>query len=94
MKEKIIFSWSGGKDSAYALFQLLQDNRYKIHSLFTTLSYEFKRINFHGVRAELLDNQAKALSLNLDKIFLTRSNTIDEYAEKLEPNMIKSEFLK
>jgi tRNA(Ile)-lysidine synthase TilS/MesJ len=31
MKEKVIFCWSGGKDSALALYELNKNDEYKIH---------------------------------------------------------------
>jgi diphthamide synthase (EF-2-diphthine--ammonia ligase) len=33
MREKIVFCWSGGKDSALALNRVLQDDRYEVVSL-------------------------------------------------------------
>ncbi len=34
MKEKVVFCWSGGKDSALALNRVLQDERYEVVSSF------------------------------------------------------------
>ncbi|PYJ23829.1 MAG: ATP-binding protein, partial [Verrucomicrobia bacterium] len=47
-------SWSGGKDSAIALHELLQTNDYELVSLMTTVSEEYRRISHHGVRETLL----------------------------------------
>jgi diphthamide synthase (EF-2-diphthine--ammonia ligase) len=55
MKEKIVFCWSSGKDSAFALHRLRQDERYEIVSLLTTCNEHFQRVSMHGVRLELLD---------------------------------------
>ena len=38
MAEKIIFSWSGGKDSALALYSILQNKDLKIVALLTTIT--------------------------------------------------------
>jgi uncharacterized protein (TIGR00290 family) len=63
-------SWSGGKDSAVALEQLLENNDYQVVALLTSVSEEFRRISHHGVREELLEQQAEAIGLPLDKIYL------------------------
>lgn len=89
MLKKILFSWSGGKDSAYTLYKLIREGEYTIASLFSTLSEEYQRVNFHAIPANLLDAQAEAIGLSLDKAFITKSNDIDEYAKKLEPFLLK-----
>jgi uncharacterized protein (TIGR00290 family) len=59
-----LVSWSGGKDSALALHRLLTDGA-TIDGLLTTMTAEYDRISMHGVRAELLDAQARAVGLPL-----------------------------
>lgn len=88
-KNKILFSWSGGKDSSLALYKLMQKGEYCIESFITTLSEEYKRVSFHAVPAELLEIQAQAIGIPLDKAFISKSNDIDEHAQKLEPYLIK-----
>jgi len=66
-------SWSGGKDSAMALHQLLRDDQYEVVALLTSVSEEFRRISHHGVRESLLDEQAKAIGLPLRKVYLPSS---------------------
>ena len=63
-------SWSGGKDSAIALHELLQAGDYDVVSLMTTVSEEYRRISHHGVREELLDQQARAIGIPLLKVYL------------------------
>jgi diphthamide synthase (EF-2-diphthine--ammonia ligase) len=67
-KEKVVFSWSGGKDSALALHEIRQSGRYEIVVLLTTVAEQYKRISHHGVREELLEMQAAAVGLPLDKV--------------------------
>lgn len=74
IKEKIVFSWSGGKDSALALHEVLQSERYEVVALLTTVADAYKRISHHGVREELLDMQAEALGLPLEKVYLPLSS--------------------
>ena len=67
--EPVIAFWSGGKDSALALNRLRQEGRYEIVALLTTCNEHFHRVSMHGVRLELLDAQARALGLPLEKVF-------------------------
>jgi uncharacterized protein (TIGR00290 family) len=70
MKTKVVMSWSGGKDSAMALRELLQSDEYEVVALLTSVSGEYRRISHHGVREVLLDQQAEALGLPLEKLYL------------------------
>src|ERR1700675_2703847 len=66
--EPILFCWSGGKDSAMALHTLLQQNEYRIASLLTTVTEGYERISMHGVRRELLHQQAQSIGLPLHEV--------------------------
>ena len=64
-KPKAIFSWSGGKDSSYALYKVLQENTYEVMYLLTTVNQQVKRISMHGVRELLLQQQAESIGIPL-----------------------------
>ncbi len=70
MKTPVVMSWSGGKDSAIALDQLMKTGDYDVVSLMTTVSEEYRRISHHGVREALLDEQARAIGVPLEKVYL------------------------
>jgi uncharacterized protein (TIGR00290 family) len=70
MKERVVMSWSGGKDSAMTLHELLRAGEHEVVSLLTSVSEEFRRISHHGVRESLLDEQAKAIGIPLRKVYL------------------------
>ena len=70
MKKPVVMSWSGGKDSAMALHELSKTDEYEVVGLLTTVSEEFHRISHHGVREALLDQQAEAIGLPLEKLYL------------------------
>jgi uncharacterized protein (TIGR00290 family) len=55
----VVLSWSGGKDSALALWTLRREQVEPV-ALLTTLTDEYARISMHGVRRELLHAQARA----------------------------------
>jgi uncharacterized protein (TIGR00290 family) len=83
MKEKIIFCWSGGKDSALALNRILQADRYEVVTLLTTCNEHFQRVSMHGVRVELLEQQAAAIGLPLEKVFVSQRSSNEEYQQKM-----------
>jgi uncharacterized protein (TIGR00290 family) len=83
MREKIIFCWSGGKDSALALNRILQDDRYEVVTLLTTCNEHFQRVSMHGVRVELLEQQAAAIGLPLEKVFVSQRSSNEEYQQKM-----------
>jgi uncharacterized protein (TIGR00290 family) len=83
MKERVVFCWSGGKDSALALHRVLRDDRYEVVSLLTTCNEHFQRVSMHGVRLELLDAQARALRLPLEKVFVSERSSNEEYIARM-----------
>jgi uncharacterized protein (TIGR00290 family) len=68
MAEPILFCWSGGKDSAMALHTLLQHPDVRIVALLTTVTETYDRISMHGVRRELLVQQAQSIGLPLREV--------------------------
>ena len=78
-KEKVIFNWSGGKDSALCLQEILQEQQYEIVSLLTTISQPYQRISMHGVRVELLDIQAERIGVPLLKVQIPEMPTMESY---------------
>ncbi|MGA7158398.1 MAG: ATP-binding protein [Acidobacteriaceae bacterium] len=69
-KKPILLSWSGGKDSAWALHLLRQDPEFEVVGLLTTINQHFHRVAMHGFREHLLDLQAEAAGLPLWKVSL------------------------
>ncbi len=58
-------SWSSGKDSAFALYQLLRDPSVEVCGLLTTVNATHERVAMHAVRRTLLRTQARALEQSL-----------------------------
>jgi len=92
-KAKVVFSWSGGKDSALALYELRKDDRYEIVGLLTTVAGEYGRVSHHGVREELLRMQAEAIGLPLDVLYLpsgaSGSCSFEDYEELMGRTMAR-----
>lgn len=89
MAEKIVFNWSGGKDSAMALYELQQNCRgCEVSALLTVLTREYDRISMHGVPRILLEKQADALSLRLDKIYITKDSSEEDYEKTIKEKLM------
>src|SRR4051794_27559831 len=77
---KAFMNWSGGKDSALSLYKAQQQQQ-KVTRLVTTMNGTRNRISMHGVRRELLQQQASALSLPLQTIELPEMPGMQAYEE-------------
>ena len=77
-------SWSGGKDSCLALYEIQKAKEYRVAALLTTITRDYDRISMHGVRRVLLERQAASLGLPLHEVFITKDATNQEYEAKTE----------
>ena len=68
---KIVFNWSGGKDSALALYKLIKSEQYDIASLLTTINKENNKSTVHDIPLEILEKQAQSLEIPLYTVFLS-----------------------
>lgn len=84
MKPKIILNWSGGKDSALCLFKILQEDRYEVLTLLTTVSQKYRRISMHGVRVELLKLQAQSIGLPVKIMEVEDVPTMEAYEQSMK----------
>ena len=89
MQEKVILSWSGGKDSSLALHELRASDAYQVAALLTTVTEDYDRISMHGVRRTLLDQQAESLGLPLIEVLISKTATNDEYGDKMREVLTK-----
>ncbi len=78
-RKPILLSWSGGKDSAWALHLLRDSPEYEVVGLLTTVNQHFGRVAMHGFREELLDLQGEAAGLPLWKVPLPWPCTNEVY---------------
>lgn len=76
---KAILSWSGGKDSALALFVCRQSAQFEIVGLLTNVNGQFGRVSMHGVRTELIEAQAEAIGLPLYTLEFPGDVSMDVY---------------
>lgn len=77
--ERILVSWSGGKDSALAVHEILKNNNLEVAALLTTVTKEYDRISMHGVQSSLLCRQADALGFKLEQAVISKDASNAEY---------------
>lgn len=75
----IIVSWSGGKDSALALNELLHDKNYRVNGLFSTTSIASGRLPVHEVKKEFIRQQAREAGLPFFEAEIPDNASNDEY---------------
>jgi len=79
VKERVLLSWSGGKDSALALYELERAGDCEIAALLTTVTDATGRIGMHAVRRELVARQAESLRLPLRELMVPPFPANDVY---------------
>ncbi len=77
----VVACWSGGKDSCFALYEIMKTRR--VEALLTTLTRDYDRISMHGVRRVLLQRQAESLGLKLSEVFISAGASNDEYEARM-----------
>mgnify|MGYP000041226550 CR=1 FL=1 len=82
--KKAYFNWSSGKDASLALFRLKQEGAIQIDRLVITVNAHHDRVSMHGLRRELLNQQAEAIGIPLDTIELPENPSMEEYGELMK----------
>jgi uncharacterized protein (TIGR00290 family) len=77
-----VLSWSGGKDSALALWEMRKRGEAP-DFLLTTMNADHDRVSIHGVRGELLRAQAAAVGLPLVEVEIPTGSSNALYEERL-----------
>lgn len=85
MSEKVVVAWSGGKDSALALYEILNSDSidYNVIKLLTTIEKSYNRISIHNVRRILIQKQAEALQIPLGEILILKGASNAKYETTL-----------
>jgi uncharacterized protein (TIGR00290 family) len=79
----VLVSWSGGKDSCVALYEIQRAREYRVAALLTTVTCDYDRISMHGVRRVLLEKQADSLGLRLHQVLISKDATNEDYEMKM-----------
>jgi diphthine-ammonia ligase len=72
-------SWSGGKDSCFACYQIVRSGK-KVVGLLNCVSKEHQRVSFHGVDPALIQAQSELAGIPL----LQKETTPDHYEEEFK----------
>jgi len=86
--EKVLLTWSGGKDSAMALHELKASGAYEVLALLTTVTEQYDRVSMHGVRTSLLERQAESLGLPVEKVYLGADASNEEYEARMRDKLV------
>jgi diphthamide synthase (EF-2-diphthine--ammonia ligase) len=81
--KKTWVSWSTGKDSAYALNELLKNKQFVVTKLLTTVTADFERVSLHSSRQSLLKMQADSLGLPLEMVKIPKDCSDTIYREEM-----------
>jgi uncharacterized protein (TIGR00290 family) len=81
--KKLWMSWSTGKDSAFAFFELKKSLDFEVVGLFTTVNEDYGRVAMHSTREILLQLQADALGLPLEIVQIPVDCTNEIYEAKM-----------
>ena len=78
---KVVAAWSGGKDSCFAYYKAVKQGL-DVVGLVTFMESE-STSNFHGIRSDLLDAQANAIGVQLDKVVTTSGTYEQQFKDAL-----------
>lgn len=87
--KKSVFNWSGGKDSANALYKVFKEKEYDVKCLLTSVCEEHERISMHGVRTILLDKQIMRIGIPLQKLHIPESASMETYNNAIEKRLMR-----
>ena len=89
MKTKALFNWSSGKDSALALYKVLQDPNFEISCLLTSVNTQHQRVSMHGLRVDLLQAQAASIGIPLEIMYIPEMPTMEAYENVMKDTLTK-----
>ena len=72
-------NWSGGKDSAFALHQVLHQGKYQVDCLLTSVNAVHNRVSMHGVRRTMLEAQAESIGIPLVTLEMPEQPSMLDY---------------
>jgi uncharacterized protein (TIGR00290 family) len=81
--QRILLSWSSGKDSAWTLHRLRQTPGVEVVALMTSFNRTFDRVAMHAVRRTLVESQAHRSHLPLWSVELPWPCSNQQYEEHM-----------
>ena len=83
MRQKILISWSSGKDSAWMLHRVRESGQFEIGALLTMINEAVDRVAMHAVRVTLLQAQARAAAVPLWTVRIPATCSNEMYEQRL-----------
>ncbi len=87
--KRVVLAWSGGKDSAMALYEIQSSQEYEIAALLTTITEDYDRASMHGVPRVLIEQQAESIGLPLHEMFIPRDCSHEEYETRMNDTLLQ-----
>lgn len=87
--DQTYINWSGGKDSCLALYHMLQQKKYAVSLLLTSVNAVHNRISMHGVHRSLLQAQALSIGIPLTTIEIPEQPNMADYEAILNKKLIE-----
>jgi uncharacterized protein (TIGR00290 family) len=84
----VVLSWSGGKDSSLALQEIMKTDA-DVKGLLTTITKDYDRVSMHGVRRELIRQQALSLGLPLYEVSIPKDASNEIYEKETESVLLR-----
>jgi uncharacterized protein (TIGR00290 family) len=81
--DQVVLSWSGGKDSALALWAMREEQGVEPVALLTTITEDYGRVSMHAVRRELLHAQAEAVGVPLVEVGIPAACSNQVYEQRM-----------
>lgn len=81
--KKAWMNWSSGKDSALALYSVLQSGEYQVEKLFTSVTEESEEVSMHGVPKDLLLLQSERMGIPIKLVDLPTKMSKAAYDQRM-----------
>src|SRR5208282_5028417 len=89
-RPKAWLAWSSGKDSAWALHTIRQQEEFEVVALLTTINSTYQRVAMHAVRESLVEMQAAAANLPLVKVPIPSPCSNEVYEQAMSEAMARA----
>ncbi len=66
------------------LYELKRSNGCEIVALLTAVTRHYDRVSIHGVRRTLLEQQAASLGIPLEKVYISKNSSDEEYETNMQ----------
>jgi uncharacterized protein (TIGR00290 family) len=87
--EKVIVSWSSGKDSALALYEVMHNPEYDVIGLLTTINRSTNWVSMHNVHRHLVERQAASIGLPLEVVSFYPADAKKSYETSMRKALSK-----